>query len=300
MHRLSSRAFTEMNTTAMSQAPVFSRDQSKRHAPTAGNWSYWKGWKVLAACTLFGALGLIYFPLVWLGLMSFSERPLSGIPFPFTGNHYRALFANDTWIAPFGVSVLIGIGVGLVTAVTATVIGRAIPHSRRAGTLVLLAVLPLFIPDMSMGAAQFIFLRPMLGMSLGFWSVFIGHVVWAFPFSLLIVLVLTTRFDHKLIEAAADLGASRWRTFWDIEMPILRPGIVGAALFGFLISFNEVQRSIFLRGTAETMPIWNWTMASSQQSQVPIIFGLETIVLAIVLPALATVFWILFARMDKD
>ena len=268
--------------------------------PTAGIWSYWSGWKKLAAGCLWTMLGLIYFPLLWLGLMSVSTRPLSGIPFPFTWENYRALFANDSWMAPLGISVLIGIGVGLVTAFTATMVGRAIPHSRRAGTLVLIAVLPLFIPGMSMGAAQFIFLRPMLGLTLGYWSIFIGHVVWAFPFSLLIVLVLTTRFDHKLVEAAADLGASRWRTFWDVEVPILRPGIVGAALFGFLISFNEVQRSIFLRGTAETMPIWNWTMASSQQSQVPIIFGLETIVLLVVLPMLATVFWVLFARMDKD
>jgi ABC-type spermidine/putrescine transport system permease subunit II len=268
--------------------------------PTAGNWSYWRGWKKLTRGALYGMLGLIYFPLVWLALMSVSTKPLSGIPFPFTQENFRALFANESWVVPFFISVLIGIGVGLVTALTATMVGRAIPHSRRSGTLVLIAVLPLFIPGMSMGAAQFIFLRPMLGMTLGYWSIFIGHVVWAFPFSLLIVLVLTTRFDQKLIEAAADLGASRWRIFWDIEAPILRPGIVGAALFGFLISFNEVQRSIFLRGTAETMPIWNWTMASSQQSQVPIIFGLETIVLAVVLPALATVFWILFARMDKD
>ena len=71
-------------------------------------------------------------------------------------------------------------------------------------------------------------------------------------------------------------------------------------LFGFLLSFNEMLRSIFLRGTETTMPIWNWIMASSQQSQVPIIFSLATIVLAVVLPLLAGVFWLLFARMDRS
>ena len=80
---------------------------------------------------------------------------------------------------------------------------------------------------------------------------------------------------------------------------MLRPAIIGAGLFGFLLSFNEMLRSIFLRGTETTMPIWNWIMASSQQSQVPIIFALATIVLAVVLPLLAGVFWLLFARMDK-
>lgn len=264
------------------------------------DWSYWAGWKRLAKWMTFGTLVLIYFPLLWLALMSFSAHPLAGEPLPFSTANYTALFANSDWHQPFLISILIGVGVGLVTAVTATLVGRAIPHARRSGTLVLLAVLPLFIPGMSMGAAQFIFLRPMLGMTLGFWSIFLGHIVWAFPFSLLFMLVLTTRFDNRLLEAAADLGASRWQTFWHIEMPILRPGIVGAGIFGFLISFNEVQRSIFLRGTSTTMPIWNWTMASSEQSQVPIVFSLETIVLAVVLPVLAAVFWLMFARMDKN
>lgn len=264
------------------------------------SWSYWAGWPRVAKIVCFGALAFIYFPLLWLALMSVSAQPLSGLPLPFSLANYRALFASSDWLAPFGISILIGLLVGAVTAVTATLVGRVLPHSKRAGTLVLLAVLPLFIPGMSMGAAQFIFLRPMMGLTLGYWSIFLGHVVWAFPFSLLIVLVLTTRFDSRLVEAAADLGASGWRTFWDIEFPILRPGIVGAGTFGFLISFNEVQRSVFLRGTAETMPIWNWMMASSQQSQVPVIFCLETIVLAVVLPSLAALFWVLFVRMDKS
>lgn len=268
--------------------------------PPRAGWSYWRGWRLGAKGLAFAALGFIYFPLIWLAVMSFSERPLSGRPFPMTTANYSALFNNEDWWAPLAVSVGIAALVGLVTAVTATLVGRALPHAKNAGLIVLLAVLPLFIPGMSMGAAQFIFLRPMLGLTLGFWSIFIGHVVWAFPFSLLIVLVLTTRFDNRLIEAAADLGASRWRTFVDVELPILRPAIVGAGLFGFLVSFSEVQRSLFLRGTAETMPIWNWTMASSQQSQVPIIFGLETLVLAVVLPLLGSLFWILFVRMDRN
>jgi ABC-type spermidine/putrescine transport system permease subunit II len=153
---------------------------------------------------------------------------------------------------------------------------------------------------MSMGAALFIFLRSLLGLKLGFWAIFFGHIVWALPFSLLTVLVLATRFDHRLLEAAEDLGASGWRRFWDIEFPILRPGIVGAGLFGFLLSFNEVLRSIFLRGTETTMPIWNWVMAASQQSQVPIIFALASIVLAVTLPLLAAFFWLMFVKLDRS
>lgn len=85
-----------------------------------------------------------------------------------------------------------------------------------------------------------------------------------------------------------------------IEFPLLRPAIIGAGLFGFLLSFNEILRTIFLRGTETTMPVYNWTMAASQQSQVPIIFALATILLAVTLPLLGGAFWLLYARMDKD
>jgi ABC-type spermidine/putrescine transport system permease subunit II len=247
----------------------------------------------------FALVFLIYFPLVWLALMSINERPLSGIPLPFSLEHYRALAADTRWVTPFLASLAIALVVGLLSAAAATVVGRALPLARRPGRMLLLCILPLFVPGMSMGAALFIFFRSMLGLKLGLWSIFAGHFVWAFPFALLIILVLTTRFDHRLVEAAEDLGASRWQTFRDIEFPILRPGIVGAGLFGFLLSFNEVLRTIFLRGTEMTMPVYNWTMAASQQSQVPIIFALATIVLVVTLPLLGGLFWVLYVKMDK-
>jgi ABC-type spermidine/putrescine transport system permease subunit II len=273
---------------------------AKRQENAKPDWSYWRGWRVLAKWCGLLLICLIYFPLVWLGLMSISDQPLSGIPYPLSLQHYAALFADLRWLAPFGVSLLIAALVGLVCAVVATLVGRALPQARTPGTILLFLVLPLFVPGMSMGAALFIFLRSFLGLKLGFWSIFLGHFVWAFPFALLIILVLTTRFDHRLVEAAKDLGASRLQTFWDIEFPLLLPGIVGAGTFGFLLSFNEVLRTIFLRGTETTMPVWNWAMASSQQSQVPIIFALATIVLLVTLPLLAGAFWLLFARLDKS
>lgn len=263
-------------------------------------WSYCSCWRTLAKWGGMLMLVSIYFPLAWLALMSISERSLSGIPLPFSLAHYRALFSDLRWLPPFGASILIATVVGLVCAVVATLVGRALPHARRPGSLLLIFILPLFVPGMSMGAALFIFVRSVLGLKLGFWSIFLGHFIWAFPFALLIVLVLTTRFDQRLVEAAVDLGASPWRSFWDIEFPLLMPGIVGAGLFGFLLSFNEVLRTIFLRGTDETMPVWNWIMAASQQSQVPIIFALATIVLLVTLPALAGVFWLVFVRLDRS
>lgn len=275
-------------------------EQPPARAGTAHPWSYWQGWPSLAKWGGLVLLFLIYFPLSWLALMSFSERPLSGIPLPLTFKHYAALFDDTRWLKPFGASLAIALLVGAISAVVATGVGRALPKTGNPGRVLVLCLLPLFVPGMSMGAALFIFLRTVLGVKLGFSSILAGHFVWAFPFALLIVLVLTTRFDHRLVEASSDLGASPWQTFWWIEFPLLRPAIIGAGLFGFLLSFNEILRTIFLRGTETTMPVYNWTMAASQQSQVPIIFALATILLAVTLPLLGGAFWLLYARMDKD
>ncbi len=273
------------------------------NAPAPGaklHFSYWSGWRLLAKWGGYLILGLTYFPLLWLAILSVSERPLSGIPYPLSLVNYRALAQDTQWLPPLIASLILAALVAMVCMTVATIVGRAIPHARRPGTVVILAVLPLFVPGMAMGAALFIFLRSFLGLKLGLWSILVGHFVWAMPFSLLTVLVVATRFDQRLLEAAADLGASAWRMFWDIEFPLLRPGIIGAGLFGFLLSFNELLRSMFLRGTETTMPIWNWFMAASQQSQVPIIFGLSTIILLVSLPLLAGLFWLLFVRLERS
>ncbi|MDK3019867.1 ABC transporter permease [Pseudodonghicola flavimaris] len=275
-------------------------DATAAHAAhTRREISYSPAWKALGKWAGYLMLALIYFPLLWLVLLSISRDPLSGIPGPFSLQHYRALFASDAWHMPMLASVVIGLIVGLISAVTATIIGRAVPTMKRPGQVLLMFVLPLFVPGMSMGAALFIFGRSVLGLDLGFWSIAVGHYVWAFPYALLIVLVVTLRFDRTLIEAGRDLGASDWQVFRDIEFPILMPGIVSAGLFGFLMSFNEVMRTIFLRGTDETMPVWNWIQAAAQQSQVPIIFSLSSIILLITLPLLSAVFWLLFVRLNR-
>jgi ABC-type spermidine/putrescine transport system permease subunit II len=260
--------------------------------------SLWYGWPRVALGVGVAMMVLIYVPLLWLAVMSFSDSPLSGIPYPLTFGNYRLLLTDAKWVVPFETSVGLSLVVALVTMIIATVLGRSISRMQRPGGVLLLTLLPLFVPGLTMGAALFIFLRTLLGLRLGLWSIFIAQLVWAVPFALLLVLVVVSRFDLRLLEAAEDLGAGPWRRFWDIEMPLLRPGIFGAGVFGFLLAFNELLRSLFVRGTETTMPIYNWAMAASQQSQVPIIFSLATIILAVTLPALGLFFWFLFVRLD--
>jgi ABC-type spermidine/putrescine transport system permease subunit II len=255
-------------------------------------------WRTLTI--LFGGsfILIIYIPVLWIAVMSFSGEPLSGSPGEFTLHWYRDLVTYPTWGEPLLLSLLLASATAITCMIVATAVGRIIPRLKRQGSVLIIALLPLFVPGLTMGAALFLFFRSYLALRLGVWSVFVGHVVWALPFSLLLVAIAAARFDDRLIEAALDLGASRWRAFWDIEMPHLLAGITGAGIFGFLLSFNELLRTLFLRGLSTTLPVYQWAQSSNHQTQVAVTFCLATLILAVAVPAVAVLFWILFVRLD--
>jgi ABC-type spermidine/putrescine transport system permease subunit II len=228
-----------------------------------------------------GSIGilLIYGPVAWLGLMSISHRPLTGKPGPFTFEWYQKLAADLRWLNPLLTSLGIATIVSILCMIAATAVGRVLPHIGRSGVWLLLAfLLVLFVPGVMVGVDFIMFYRLFLGIHTGLWSLVLAHFVWAFPFALLSVLVVAARFDVRLLEVAADLGAGGWRRFRDIEVPLLLPGILSAGFFGFLLSFNELPRSIYLRGGITTLPLFQWAEAASHTTMVPLIYALSTLI----------------------
>ncbi len=258
-----------------------------------------EAWGRLPAVPGYCLIAVLYAPIVWLAVMSVSAEPLSGIPGPFTDEWYRSLFRSTQWVDPLGMSIGVGLTVGLACTVAATLVGRSLPRVRRRGTVLACAVLPLFVPGVVMGTALFMYFRSLMGLKLGLWSLVVGHFVWAFPFSLLAVVVMASRFDTRLVDAAADLGATPWQRFRHIELPALMPGIVAAGLFGFLLSFNELSRSIFLHGRVTTLSLYAWAQASSHTTKVPLIYALNTLVLLVSLVLVCSAFWLLFGRKGR-
>ncbi len=264
-------------------------------APARPHWSEARFWVRLGPVLGILALAWIYLPILWLVIMSVSAEPLGGFPGPFTAEHYAELFAHTAWAVPLARSLGLAVLVAVVSMVCATIIGRAIPRVR-SGRLTMLGMvlLPLMIPGVVIGTALFLYLRVVLGFKLGLWSLFAGHFIWAFPFSLLAVLVVSLRFDTRLLDAAADLGSGPWQRFWQVEFPLLKDGIVAGGLFAFLLSFNEIARSIYLKGKIETLPIYLWQQAASHSSTVPLIFPLNVILLVASALLVAVAFRMLF------
>ena len=227
----------------------------------------------------FAITALIYAPVLWLAVLSVSNNPLSGLADGFTIRWYDQLELDRSWRLPVLRSLQVAVVVSALCVTGAVLVGRTLPRLRRGRALLaVLFLLPLGVPGTVMGLLIFIYYRFVFGLHMGYWSLVLSHFIWAFPFALIGMLVATSRFDTTLLEAAADLGAPAWRILWDIERPLLMPGIISAALFGFLLSFTELARSIFVGGALQTLPLYTWAEASSHTSHVPLIFCLNTLI----------------------
>ncbi len=95
-----------------------------------------------------------------------------------------------------------------------------------------------------------------LGIPLGLWAIIVGHVVFNSAYATVIIQARFATLGMSLEQAAADLGASPWRVFRRVTMPLLRPAVLVAALLAISFSFDDVVSSLFLGGTsAETIPV---------------------------------------------
>jgi ABC-type spermidine/putrescine transport system permease subunit II len=224
----------------------------------------------------------IYAPVVWLAVLSVSADPLAGLPGAFTTRWYHGLFADQRWVEPLERSLQIAVMVSALCMIVASAVGRVLPRMTRGAPLLLAGFLmPLVVPGIVIGLDVFIFYKMFLGLKMGTWSLVLVHFVWAFPFALIGMLVVSSRFDVRLLEAAADLGAGPWRRFWDIERPLLMAGAVTAGMFGFLLSLTELPRSIFVFGHTQTLPLFTWAETTSRGSHVPLIYCLNSLIAAV-------------------
>jgi putative spermidine/putrescine transport system permease protein len=105
-------------------------------------------------------------------------------------------------------------------------------------------------------------------------TTFLVQVSWTLPFGFLTMLAVFNRFDKRVEEAALTLGASRLSTFRRITLPLVLPGVIGAGLFGFSLSYDEYARSMFTTGPDATLPLA--VMAQLDRQLTPEIYAVGT------------------------
>lgn len=251
------------------------------------------------------ALGLylfLYAPLGVVIVFSFNEAR-HGVSWQgFTLDWYRALFADAlarravrTTLVLAGASTLLATGLGTALAWGLHQMeGRLRERWRR----VLLA--PIFVPDIVLAAALLLFfwlVRSGLGLfEPGLGTMIPAHVTFQIPFVTLVVGARLAGMDPRLVEAARDLGASRWQAFRHVTLPLLGPGVLAGALLAFTLSLDDFVVSFFTSGPGTTtLPILIY--ASVKRGLSPEINALATL---LVLASVATTLAVVLLRRRGD
>jgi len=114
-----------------------------------------------------------------------------------------------------------------------------------------------------------------------------AQLTWTLPYGLLIMFAVLGRFDRAYEEAASDLGASNWQRLRYVTLPIVLPGIIGVALFGFTLSYDEFPRTVLTSGSSNTLPLEIWAMTTDVTSPALFAVGTVTTVVSFIVIGLA-------------
>ena len=106
-------------------------------------------------------------------------------------------------------------------------------------------------------------------------SGFGAQLTWTLPFGLLIMFAVFNRFDKSYEEAARDQGATAWQTLRYVVLPIIGPSLIGVALFGFTLSYDEFARTLLTAGSYNTLPLEIFGMTTNVTT--PVIYALGTL-----------------------
>lgn len=240
----------------------------------------WRWARRLLLWYAIAVLLFVYVPPTYMLLISFNPGLLPHLPSlaHLSVKWYALLFTEERMIAAFKASVVTGGVTGLITTVLALLASLSYLRSVNRSLLFNTVVFPMFVPGVIQGLSLAIIFK-LLNVTPSLWTVTAGHVLWAMPFALIVILTSMSALRGSLIEAAQDLGASNWQTFRDIIFPLVAPGIISAALFAFLLSFNEFIRAFFLGGGQDTLPIYMFGAMNAGTS--PTIYAMAGIILIV-------------------
>jgi len=231
-------------------------------------WRRFLNWFGERMVMIIGLLVLIYMfiPVVVVMAMSFNTPP--------SRNVYE--FGSFTWhnwlhvCEPSGMCAALvrSMEIGMLATLSATILGTlmafALVRHRFAGrsTANVVVFLPMATPEIVMGSSLLaLFIALGFGGQLGFWTILIAHIMFCLSFVVVTVKARLIGMDSRLEEAAMDLYASEWRTFWRITLPLVFPGILGAALLSFSLSFDDFIITSLNAGTTTTFPMFVWGSA---------------------------------------
>lgn len=223
----------------------------------------------------------LYGPIITIGILSF-QGPNGGLTFPMNGwsvhwfaDLFRQQAVGDFWGA-LSRSLTLGLVVMVVTLVISVMAGLAFRRPFRGASVVFyITIASLIIPSILVSLGVGLMFN-IAGLDVHWATSGLGaQLTWTLPFGLLIMFAVFNRFDKSYEEAARDLGATPWQTVRHVVLPIIAPALIGVALFGFTLSYDEFARTLLTAGTYNTLPLEIFGMTTNVTT--PVLYALGTV-----------------------
>jgi putative spermidine/putrescine transport system permease protein len=178
-------------------------------------------------------------------------------------------------------SAVLALSSTLVATVLGTFSALSMARDRFRGREAISAFMlsPILFPTIVLGLALLVFYSR-VGLSGSFTGLVIAHSVLTTPFVIRLVMASLAEFDPAVEEASRNLGAGWWRTFLQVTLPLIRPGVLAGAVFAFIISFDELVVTLFLAGPdMTTLPVRIYTYV--EFSSDPTISAISTMLIVV-------------------
>ena len=230
--------------------------------------SYYTVWHILGFYALkFSAWSVLFFlilPILVIIPLSFNIEPYFTFtrgmvmldPAAYSIRWYEEILTNENWILAIKNSFIIGFFATIIATTLGTLaaVGLSSRHMPFKRYVMALMLSPMIVPLIIIAAGMFFFYTK-FNMAATYPGLIIAHAALGVPFVIITVTATLSGFDHALYFAGLSMGASPLKTFFDIVVPLIRPGVISGAMFAFVTSFDEVVLVLFLAGPGQrTIP----------------------------------------------
>ncbi len=251
------------------------------------------GKKLFAKVYLWVVLAILYAPIVFIAVFSFTEAKSLGNWTGFSVNLYKSLFSGNMQNSGGLISAVQNtLVIALIAASVATVMGTVAAigifnmRGKKKQTMQFLNNIPMINPDIITGVSLFL-LFVFLHISQGYATVILAHITFCTPYVVLNVLPKLSQMNPNIYEAALDLGATPYQALRKVMIPSLRPGMISGFILSFTMSLDDFAVTFFTRGTIGLDTLSTYIYADARKGGLtPELKPLMTIIFLIILAVL--------------
>ena len=211
--------------------------------------------RILAKCYIWLLLAVLYAPIVFIAVFSFTESKVLGNWTGFSTKLYSNLFTGTMQgTGSLMLAIKNTLVIALIAATVSTLLGTiaaiGIHNMRGKGkqAMTFLNNIPMLNPDIITGVSLFL-LFVFLHISQGYLTVVLAHITFCTPYVVLNVLPKLTQMNPNIYEAALDLGATPFQALRKVLLPLLKPGMISGFIMAFTMSLDDFAVTFFTRGT---------------------------------------------------